>query len=68
MGDFSPGHVVVHTDSKAALLVITSRRLADNIHLLSWTYSLLNNLRNSGCQVVLKWVLSHSGVQGNEDS
>ena len=60
-------HVIVHTDSKAALQTLCrSHRLQDNIALTTATLAQGQLLVAQGKSVTLSWIPSHVGLSGNE--
>ena len=58
--------MVVHTDSKAALQVLTRAYHPDNIALTTSVLALANNIKQRGGSITINWIPSHVGIGGNE--
>ncbi|MEL7522413.1 MAG: ribonuclease H family protein, partial [Cyanobacteria bacterium J06553_1] len=61
-------NIIVHTDSRSALMVLQQPRQKDNIRLSTTILGLARSLRAAGKRVVLNWVPSHVGIRGNSSA
>lgn len=59
-------HIVVHTDSKAALQVLQRSYQRDNIALSTTILGLAQQMAAEGQVVLLNWIPSHVGLAGND--
>merc|ERR1712212_609673 len=59
-------HVVIHTDSLAAINILSQDVPRDNINLITSIIVLLRRLKAQNREVILNWVPSHIDVIGNE--
>ena len=59
-------HVVIHTDSLAAINILSQDVPRDNINLITSIIVLLRRLKAQNREVILNWVPSHIDIIGNE--
>ena len=64
--DTGSQRIVVHTDSRAALQVLSRSHHPDNIALVTSILAMANNIKQRGGTIVINWIPSHVGLQGNE--
>lgn len=60
--------IAIHTDSRAALQAIQKTKPQDNIFLITTCQAYLQRLRQLNTDVVIHWIPSHVGVQGNDNA
>ncbi|XP_064077705.1 uncharacterized protein LOC135195376 [Macrobrachium nipponense] len=60
------GHTTVHTDSKGAILAIKATNPKENVTMITAIKSVAKSHQAAGRRVILNWIPSHVGIQGNE--
>jgi len=60
------GHVVIHTDSRAAIDCLQQSSPKDNIYLLTTVLTIAQRILAQGRRIIINWVPSHIGIRGNE--
>ena len=61
-------NIIVHTDSRSALMVLQQPRQKDNIRLCTTILGLARSLHAAGKRVILNWIPSHVGIKGNSNA
>ena len=62
------GHTTVHIDSKGAILALKANKPKENVTLITAIKSVARSHQAAGRRVVLNWIPSHVGIQGNEEA
>ena len=58
--------IIVHTDSKSAIETLQRRHQPDNVQLTTSVLANIWELQRRGKTVILNWIPSHVGIEGNE--
>lgn len=58
--------IIIHTDSLSAVQTLQQKHFKDNIQLTSKILGSIRELQERGKQVIINWIPSHVGIQGNE--
>lgn len=60
------GHVVLHTDSRAAINCLKHSMPNDNIYILISVFTLTQRILAQGRRITINWVPSHIHIRGND--
>jgi ribonuclease HI len=63
--DPSPASTIIFSDSSSAIKAIIASNPSSN-EVIPEIRELLHSLKSSGTQTTLAWILSHTGIEGNE--
>ena len=58
--------IAIHTDSKAAILLLAQRRPVRYTQIITQTRNMANSLQHTGASIAMNLIPIHLGLQGNE--